>query len=98
MKPQGLTKYEDYDGNPIPYGAWLDMTWWSGANGTDEHHINVKIRKRKFGDVFEILTDFHGRPLSRRKFHRLSALNWCEGDLTLLTDDEIQVVTAKFKK
>ena len=77
-----LTKYHDAKGNPIPYGALLDFTWWEYVYTEIERHLVARIRKRKSGDIFEFIKDSHGRDCYFT--HRLTALNWTEDDLELL--------------
>lgn len=79
MKFSGIT---DCNGDPVPYGALVDFTWWAGPGGTVELHCKAKIRNRKSGDVFEFVEDHLGRPCCFT--HRLSALNWTPEDLELI--------------
>lgn len=69
------------NGEPIPYGAPIDFTWWAGY-GEVELHLVAKIRKRKSGDIFEFIKDDCGKDCHFT--HRLSALNWCDDDLKIL--------------
>ena len=79
MKETGIV---DINGNMIHYGELLDFTWWENFGGEIELHLKCKIRQRKSGDIFEFVEDAYGRPC---KFtHRLTALNWIEGDLKII--------------
>ena len=78
-----MTNLHDSESTPIPYNALLDFTWWGDMS--TEWHLKCRIRKRKRGDIFEFVEDCYGRKCHFT--HRLSALNWTESDLLVITDE-----------
>lgn len=76
------TNIVDCNGDMIHYGQLIDFTWWDFIYGEVETHLTAKIRKRKYGDIFEFITDKYGRPTHFT--HRLSALNWTSDDLLII--------------
>jgi hypothetical protein len=80
-----MTKLHDCNGKNIPYNAPIRFCWWyRGLDGSEhEYFYKAKIRKRKSGDIFEFYENEDGDKIYFT--HRLTAINWSEADLELLT-------------